>query len=776
MTSCHAGLQARALLLVCVFAASARAYGDDPPGLAIYRDTCAGCHGANGEGNIEEYPHPLQGNRTVEKLARLIQKTMPADDPGTLSAEQADEVADYIHQAFCATGPEGDGPRIELARLTVDQYRNAIADLVGSFREPVEPCSEQGLKTEYFKGRRQRSGDRVFERIEPRVEHDFGIGTPAGGEFDPYRFSIRWSGSLIAPETGEYEFIVHSNQPAQLYLNNSQAPFIDGSVRSGDTTEYRGTIFLLAGRRYPLRLDFSKAKQGVDDDKGKKPKDPPAPAFVRLAWKPPGQAEQVISARYLRTKSAPESCISATAFPPDDRSMGYERATSISKEWDQAATNAAIDTVLDVMARIEKLAGVGQDDADRAKKLQDFAARFAERAFRRPLDSEVRNAYVDRHFADAPDADTALKRSLLFILKSPRFLYREPGTSSDPYDTAARLAFAIWDSIPDAALLQAAAENRVTTREQVREQAQRMLEDDRARAKIRGFFFRWLRLDPAPELAKNTELYRGFDDALVSDLRTSLEIFLDEIVWSDASDYRQLLLAETVPLNGRLGDFYGVGLPDDGRFHDVRLNLADPAGLLSHPYVVANFAYDAASSPIHRGVFLARGVLGRTLRPPPEAAAPLAPDLHPSLSTRERVALQTSPESCMSCHGMINSLGFALENYDAVGRFRAQEKGKAIDAAGFYQTLDGTLAKFQGARSLAAYLAGSDEAHKSFVAQLFHYLIRQPIRAYGAGRQADFCSAFSAAGFSIRELVVDILTTASLSPDHQSVDADSPAN
>src|SRR5690606_40364668 len=105
--------------------------------------------------------------------------------------------------------------------------------------------------------------------------------------------------------------------------------------------------------------------------------------------------------------------------------------------------------------------------------------------------------------------------------------------------------------------------------------------------------------------------------------------------------------------------------------------------------VMTHFANNSESSPIHRGVFLARTVLGQALKPPPEAVAPLAPDLHPDLTTRERVALQTQPSSCMTCHATINPLGFTLERYDAVGRFRDQEQNKPIDDSGEYVTLQG---------------------------------------------------------------------------------------
>ena len=125
---------------------------------------------------------------------------------------------------------------------------------------------------------------------------------------------------------------------------------------------------------------------------------------------------------------------------------------------------------------------------------------------------------------------------------------------------------------------------------------------------------------------------------------------------------------------------------------------------------MASFAYTATSSPIHRGVFIARSVLGRVLRPPPEAVAPLAPDLHPDLTTRQRVALQTQPESCQSCHGMINPLGFTLEHFDALGRYRKEEKGKPIDATGSYETRSGEPVKFSGVRDLAAFLAASERS------------------------------------------------------------------
>jgi hypothetical protein len=154
--------------------------------------------------------------------------------------------------------------------------------------------------------------------------------------------------------------------------------------------------------------------------------------------------------------------------------------------------------------------------------------------------------------------------------------------------------------------------------------------------------------------------------------------------------------------------------------------------------------------------------LGRALRPPPEAFTPLPADLHPSLTTRERVALQTKPQACLSCHAMINPLGFTLEHFDAVGRYRDQEKGRPVDSSGAYQTRTGEVMKFSGVRDLATFLAGSQETHEAFVEQLFHYLVKQPVRAFGPQKLSDLCRSFADNHYHVRKLIVEIVADTAL--------------
>ena len=130
-------------------------------------------------------------------------------------------------------------------------------------------------------------------------------------------------------------------------------------------------------------------------------------------------------------------------------------------------------------------------------------------------------------------------------------------------------------------------------------------------------------------------------------------------------------------------------------------------------------------------------MLAVSLRPPPAAFVPLSVDLQPTLTTRERVSLQTKSDNCMACHGIINPLGFTLEHFDAVGRYREKDNGKPIDATGSYKTRSGATATLSDARGLAKFLVDSDEAQTAFTEQMFHQLVQQSVQAYGPNTLAD---------------------------------------
>ena len=760
--------------IAAVWLLPATARSDDAPGEAIYREHCQECHGEGGKGN-DELP-PLVGDRSISQLAGYINDTMPEGDPQSVAGEDARAVAAYIHGAFYSPIAQDRirPAREELSRLTVRQHRETLADLIGSFgRGTWSDVSERGLEASYYKGRNQDRRQLAFERTDPTINFDFGLESPDPEQMEPARFAIRWVGSIVPFETGEHEFIVRTAHSAKLTVNGGweDPPLIDAYVKSGNDTEYRGRIFLIGGRAYPLRLEFSKANQGVDN----KDREVPTHASIELAWKPPHGTEETVPEHVLRPRQTEPVYVATTPFPPDDRSIGYERGTDISKAWFDAASSVALETAGHVLERIDRLAGAKRDDADRREKLQSFATTFAERAFRRPLSDDLRERVVQRAFAEAPDLDAALTRSIYLTLTSPRFLFRslpEETSQGDAYDVAARLSFGLWDSLPDEPLRKAAAEERLQSDAEIAEQAKRMLRDPRCRAKLHHFFVTWLGVDQPAELLKDASLYPDFSPAVAASLRTSLhlqiDVVLNEVVAGRPADFRTLFVSDEVLLNHTLAAFYGEEVPETTGYRLVRLDDGARAGVLTHPYLLSLLAYTDDTSPIHRGVFLVRRMLGNVLKPPPEAVTPLAADLHPDLTTRERVALQTEPVGCQSCHAIINPLGFALEGFDAVGRFRREEQAgdatRPVDASGSYLPREGDAATFTGSRELAAALAESPDASEAFVQDLFHAIAKQPLRAWGDDALSTLRSRFAENGFDITQLLVDTMLVVSKSP------------
>ena len=720
-------------------------------GAAIYTRLCADCHGAKGEGVAKKYDEPLFGERSVASLAKYIDKAMPDGEPEKSNAEESLAVAQYIHGAFYS--PEARArnhpPKHELARLTNRQFRESVADLIGSFRPAQKVGAGTGLKAEYFQsdGMNKKS-KRVLEREDKVLDFDFAEGSPAEG-IKADQFSIAWNGSLIAPETGFYEFKVRTPNGARLYVNSDfkdgdsnarddsgakrEATLIDAWVSSGEEVrEETAKIFLLGGRSYPFRFDYFKYK----DKRGS----------VRLDWKPPQGAWAVLSSPHLSPVQSQRVAVISTVFPADDGSLGFERGTSISKEWHDATTRAAVEAANEVVTRLPRLGAEPQ-------KLKEWAESFAHRAFRRPLTPELRELYVDRAFPPDLAPEVAVKRSVIAVLKSPRFLYPEL-TEGDDFATAARLALGMWDSLPDLALLEAVGKGEVHTPEQVRAQAARMMDDPRAKAKLADFFQHWLGVGESESLAKDAKAFPEFDAPLIADLRESLELFVERVVWSEKSDYRELLLADYVLMNTRIAKFYGAQPPPDGEFLPVKFDPALRAGIFTHPFLLSLHSYTKTTSPIHRGVFLTRSVMGRMLKPPPQAVEFKDEHFDPSLTMREKVTELTSKASCMGCHATINPLGFSLENFDTVGRFRLSENNKPVNTATDYVSSEGDLVKLHGPRDLAIHTASNDVARRGFVRHLFQYTIKQAPALFGPDTLQKLDAQFATA-FHIRNLYIE---------------------
>lgn len=744
----------------------------DHPGKAVYMQHCASCHGNDGQGVDGEYDEPLIGNRNFEGLLKKIDKTMPEDDPDLVNGEDAKNVTAYVYETFYSAEAQAKRgkPEMDLLRLTSPQFRHSVMDLVGRFYKgpgfdwPVKP--EQGLRGFYRGFEHLKPGEKIgkgiaseraknrtphkFDRVDQRIAFHFGPDAPNKEVMSNEEFQIRWEGSVVAPETGVYEFIIKSENGFRLWINETEEELIDGWVSPGPKVrEEKKSIFLLGGRAYRLILEHFKFKE--------------ASASIELWWKPPHGLKELIPAHYLRTDRPQPKMIVSTTFPADDRSVGYERGATISKEWERAITEAALATAEFIDRHLDRLAGTKADAPDRAEKLRQFAHEFVEAAFCRPLDDGQKKLFVDAHFQGVAKPDLGVKRVVLLALKSPRFLYPALRESEKPdaHTIASRLAFSLWDSIPDRQLAKAVHEGKLSKPEEIRQQAERMMKDDRTKAKLHGFFHHWLELERAESLSKDQKAFPGFNSEVMADLRESLMRFVDEVVWAGSSDYRELLRADYLLLNERLAKIYGRDVKGD-EFQRVSFDPKQRAGVVTHPYLLAAQAYARHSSPIHRGVFLTRNIVGMSLKPPSVAVAFEDSKFNPHLTMREKVTELTRSNNCMSCHSMINPLGFSLENFDAIGRWRTKENDKPVNPVSDFLTEEGKTLRLTGPRDIVNYVSDNAGGHRAFIRHLFHHLVKQQVPAYGQEVLPELQRKFAASGCHIQKLIVEIALVAAV--------------
>lgn len=757
-------------------ALSGKAAVSDHPGAVIYKKLCAECHGDHGQGVADEYDDPLKGEKPLDALARYIERTMPDDDPKRCAGEDAKQVAAYIYDAFYS--PEAQArlnpPQRDLSRLTITQFRNSVMDVIARFRmgpgfdRPIG--GEPGLKATYRgvelpkpgekpvdttpkKGIKAKRPNKTIERIEPVIAFHWGPDSPVKETLEAEQFQNRFEGCVVAGETGIYEFAVKTENGFRLWINDTDEghALIDGWVSAGpQVREEKKSIYLLGGRAYRLVLEHFKFKEKS--------------ASLELWWKPPHGVMELLPAKVMRTERPRELMIVNANFPPDDSSGGYARGTTISKGWDQAVTDAAITTAEHVVDNLDELAQTKAGVPDRTEKLRKFAQAFVETVFRRPLSDDLNSLFVDSQFKAAKTPETAVKRVVLLALKSPQFLYpnlrEKENEKSDDFDVASRLALTLWDSVPDKRLTQTAAEGKLHTRDQVKAEAARMVADMRAKSKVRGFFYKWLEFERAEGTSKDPKVFPDFTPEMLADLRESLMQFIDQVVWSEKSDYRELLQADYLLLNERLGTFYGKPVKGD-EFQRVSFDPKQRAGVVTHPFLLASLAYTKQTSPIHRGVFLTRNIVGMSLKPPMKAVVFEDSHFNPSLTMREKITELTRSGGCMACHRMINPLGFSLENFDAVGRWRTKDNNKPVNAVTDFATDEGKTVHLTGPRDIVNYVANNPSGHRAFIRHLFHHFVKQDPMAYGIPTLDNLQRDFSSGGCNVQKLLVEIAVVAS---------------
>ena len=327
-----------------------------------------------------------------------------------------------------------------------------------------------------------------------------------------------------------------------------------------------------------------------------------------------------------------------------------------------------------------------------AKKI---LAGLMRRAYRHPVsDADVERpmAFYREGRADG-NFDAGIGRALSAVLINPEFLFRvemdpEKAPAGGAYrvsdlELASRLSFFLWSSVPDDALLDSAIRGELRRPEVLERHVRRMLADPRSYNLASNFAGQWLRLRNLTSVDPNVRQFPDFDDNLRQAFRTETELFVDSVVREDRS-VLDLLKADYTFLNERLAKHYGIPNIYGSRFRRVTLGRdTNRGGLLRQGSVLSVTSYANRTSPVIRGVWVLSNIIGAPPPPPIPNVPALDGNVPANLPVRERMAAHRNNPVCANCHRTIDPVGFSLENFDAVGRWREQEGDSgAIDVSG----------------------------------------------------------------------------------------------
>ena len=367
-------------------------------------------------------------------------------------------------------------------------------------------------------------------------------------------------------------------------------------------------------------------------------------------------------------------------------------------------------------------------------------ATLMQRVYRRPVTDEDLQKPIELYRAARAKEgfEAGIEIGLAALLVSPEFLFRieqdpagvAPHTAyriSD-LELASRLSFFLWSSIPDDELLDVAARGELAKPAELEQQVRRMLADPRALNLVSNFASQWLHLRNLESVTPDKRIFPDFDDNLRQAFRRETELFVESILREDRS-VLDLLRAKYTFVNERLAKHYGIPHVYGSRFRRITFDEdAARGGLLRHGSILAVTSYATRTSPVIRGKWILDNILGvpPPQQPPGVSDLPEAKTVGRELSMRERLAEHRANPVCANCHRLMDPIGFALENYDAIGRWRSVEAGLPIDTSG--ELWEGT--PFDGVGELEEALLRRPE--------LFVTTVTEKLLVFATGRGVEY--------------------------------------
>jgi hypothetical protein len=517
-------------------------------------------------------------------------------------------------------------------------------------------------------------------------------------------------GKIVAPLAGDYIFCIVA---AAQQVGDDVAKMrvrIDGTPRL--MVAVKGE---LAAARYELRLTLSKGEHTFSANLVNYLSEPPAPS---LPGDPHGRASNQRGSGMRELILDRFELEGPFRVDPRDRSL------------------ASVESRKRILLYTPGKDGSVEECATR------ILSAFATRAFRRPLDPGEIRPYVELTLAAANDDpfDRAIQSGLTAILVSPHFLFRveqpgNPGEGADSvpinsYELASRLSYFLWSSMPDDELFRLASDGSLQKPDVLEAQVRRMLRDKKSRALVDNFAVQWLNLAQLDAARPSRKTFQDYDRDLRDSMRRETELFVESIVHQERSILELLNGAYTF-LDERLAKLYGIpGIAGD-EFRLVSLKGYPRAGVLTQASILTLTSQPTRTSPVKRGKWILETFLGSAPPPPPADVPELAATIktNPKASLREQLAIHRQSSKCSVCHKVMDPLGFGLENFDGIGRWREKEKDRPVDASG---TLPGGES-FRGPLELVKVLSKRQDAFRRHLARtLLTYALGRGLEYYDA--------------------------------------------
>ncbi|MBK1882785.1 DUF1592 domain-containing protein [Luteolibacter pohnpeiensis] len=688
----------------------------------IFINYCYDCHGdglSKGDLALDEYQSidSMIANRSVWKRIRdhIDFRLMPPPDEYQPSDLERSKLVKWIDDAVFPIDPDHPDPgHVTLRRLNRTEYRNTIQDLLGANIKVDEilPPDDSGYGFDHIGDvltisplHLERYLDAAKEALDQAVH------------LKPMPFpQIKIEGNQLAGEGGEPSkegWYFYGNGTASKEVNLPKPGRYLIKVIAGGTS----------GAGIAPKLDFL-----LEDE-------------VMHTWDitAPIEAPKEYSTE-ITIESGNRFKVGA-AFTNDfwDETIPDPNQRDRNVRLKRLVIEGPLDGPRQPKpARHRQIYGSREEGQDDRSYMLAVLDRFARRAFRRPPEpGEIEHYLVFLKTAEqnGENVDYAIRHALEAMLVSPAFLFHEEPKTGEShgdirliseYALASRLSYFLWSSMPDQQLFDLAASGKL--RENLKAQVERMIASPKSGQFVENFAGQWLQLRDLQSIFPDNKIFPDYDGNLARSMATeTLMLFSDVLHQNEPVD--RLLDADYTFLNQKLAEHYGIDGIQGNEFRKVSLEGTERRGILNQGSVLTLTSYPRRTSPVLRGKYVLENILDTPPPPPPPNIPQLeAAGAHgKNLSLRQQMELHRSDPSCSSCHALMDPIGFGLENFNAVGAWRSEDRGKPIDSSG--KLADGST--FANSTELRELISGKQRP-------LFHRALATKLLTYALGRGLEW--------------------------------------